>query len=642
MKSVSIPFYISEDERMEELFTERILNIFLSLKAKRVSLAFKNWLNFDVNIPFVKKAKEYFAQYDIEVAIWLNSLLHLEHKGDYVKRFYANGKEKHTCPLDTSFINDFSEKIAKYAETGVPLIYLDDDFRMNCSDAYNCFCDLHMKEYKKILGEDITREQMIKEVTSGKPSIYRDAWVKVNGDALRNTARKIREKVNAVDPSIRIGICAAPTTMFGVDGVTAFELSDILAGDNLPFMRTIGAPYWAYFGREGYMARLSDVVALERWQAFYAEQIGFKGELIAEGDTYPRLRYATPASYLELFHSAIATENRMDGILKYLGEYTHKNAKETGYSKLAVRRKSKLEAVENAFRGTQKTGFKIFETQDKMKTMEILPEDIISMDYQCTVLHASVRALNDASIPYTYDGDEPIVAIGDNVRYLKDEDFKYGIFTDIVGAKILKEKGIDVGFDSIKSVKETSVCGETYVKYNENEYVKFNRTVELFDLKLNRGAEVLTCVEKADGMSILDENENGETNNPLLYRYEGAQGKIVVCCVDMLQSRFAYGLFGSYRKQRVLADCYQWFKQEDLAAVCFDCPMLMPIVGKKENKLVIGLWNMFEDVLYNQAILLNEEYSKVECIGCAGTLQGKTFILESLSAFDYCAIVLKK
>ena len=630
MKTVSIPYCVTSEERNKELFSQRMLKIFQGLNAKRVSLVFGGkWLDMENNVPLIAKAVKYFAKYNMEVAVWPNSFLHNDYGDKYTRKKYVDGTEQHTCPMDEDFLHDYGKKIAAYANTGVALIYLDDDFRIGVSGGLNCFCDLHMQEYKKILGEDVTREKMADEILSGKPSKYRDAWAKANGVALRKAARIIREEVDKVNPNVRVGVCAAPTTTFGFDGVTAFEISEILAGNTQPFLRTIGAPYWAYFGRDDFKARLSDVIGLERLEAFYAEQRGFKGELISEGDTYPRPRFSAPASFLELFHSALATENRMDGILKYLGEYTCDGTYEIAYSKLALKNKEKLDALVAAFENTQKVGFKIFEQQDKSKTMEILPEDIQSMQYQCTTLHASIRAFNDASIPYTFAGEEPVVVIGDNARYITKEDCKYGVFTDIVGAQILKERGFDVGFDGYGEKVTIDTCGEEYPSLKRGDYVVFKRNVEIFDLNLQANAEILTYT------SI------GKKQFPMLYRYEKDGFKIVVCCLDMTQSRYAYGLYASYDKQRVLADCYEWFKDEKMAAVCFDSPMVMPIVGKKDNKLVVGLWNIYEDEIFDHKITLGRKYSKVECIGCSGSLDGENFVLDSLKPYDFCAFVLE-
>lgn len=631
MKTITIPYYITKAKH-EALFSDFILDVFQKLNADRISLVFDDWEDFETNRQIIRHAIEHFSRHGLDVAVWLNSLLHIEHKGNFTKKKYADGTEKHCCPLDKDFIVYFANYVAEYAKSGVRLIYLDDDFRFGTSGGTNCFCDLHMQEYRKLLGEDVTAEVMIEAIASGKPNRYRNAWIKVNGDALRGLAEAIRAEVNKVDPSVRVGVCAAPTTMYGLEESSAFELSEILAGDTEPFLRLIGAPYWADYSK-GLNARLGDVIGAERLELSYAEENGFKGEILSEGDTYQRTRFDCPASYLELYHSALFSEKRMDGILKYPGEYTsYKDTYENGFSRLAPRNRAKLDRMTEAFEETEKVGFKILEVRDKTATEVYLQEDMEALEFERVALPASIRAFTDLSLPYTFRGNEPTVAFGDNASYLTQVDFKNGIVTDLVGARILKEKGFDVGIEAFGDTVTVHSCQERYHDYDDVMNVSFWRWTgaSLCGLDLNPAARVLTSTE-IDGK-----------NYPLTYCYCGADMKLAVCCVDVTQVRFSYGYFKCYYKQRIFAELYRWFKNESLAVTCFDSPFLTQIVGKKEGKLVIGLWNIFPDMVFDREICLNRAYAKAEFIGCNGSLHGDRIVLDSLAAYDFCAIVLEE
>lgn len=631
MNKIIIPFCFPEkddEERIEELFSAEMLEVFQKVKADRIALVFNGWKNYEKNRAVVKRAMSYFADYGMDVAVWLNTLTHIDHGDGFTKKKYANGSEKNWCPFDEKFQKHFAGYVAEYAKSGVRLIYLDDDFRMSATGGISCFCKYHMQRYKELLGNDITAEKIFEELRTGKPSKYRDAWAKVNGEALVGLAKAIRAEVDKVDPTIRVGICTSPATLFGVDGVTAFELSEILAGNTKPFLRTVGAPYWSYYVRDYWKARLNDIIGLERLEASYLEEMDFQGEIFAEGDTYPRPRFTTPASHLELFHAGIVVEDKMDGILKYIGEYTNKGSYEKGYSRLAAVNGEKIEKISKAFSGTEKEGYRIFEVQNKMQSMEFKGEDVEFLEHGGGI-PASIRVLNDASMPYTFAGEQPIVAFGDNARYLTEKELKNGLITDIVGATILKEKGIDVGFTTLEKCSDVRCISEYYPQYNQKEFVDFKVETELFRFNFNDGVEILT------------NTKIGEEVVPVTYRYMGNGLKIIVCCVDVTCARFAHGYFGSYTKQRLLTEAYQWLTGEDLAAVCLGCPMVMPIVGKKEDKLVVGLWNIFEDRIFDQEIKLSKEYTKAEFIGCTGSLKGKTLILDNLNAFDFCAIVLE-
>ena len=69
-------------------------------------------------------------------------------------------------------------------------------------------CLIYMKKIKTLIGEDITPRELQKKALSGGKNKYRDAWLKVNGEALLNHARAMRAAVDEVDPDIRIGICS--------------------------------------------------------------------------------------------------------------------------------------------------------------------------------------------------------------------------------------------------------------------------------------------------------------------------------------------------------------------------------------------------------------------------------------------------
>jgi hypothetical protein len=72
----------------------------------------------------------------------------------------------------------------------------------------------------------------------------------MQGDTLRKFCRTLREALDEVDPTVRMGYCAGYTS-FDTEGVDAFELTHILAGSNKPFMRFTSAPYWHYAQRFG-------------------------------------------------------------------------------------------------------------------------------------------------------------------------------------------------------------------------------------------------------------------------------------------------------------------------------------------------------------------------------------------------------
>ena len=94
-----------------------------------------------------------------------------------------------------------------------------------------------MAEYRRRVGENLARADMEKCIFTGGTNKYRDAWLDMGHDALLGLAGKIRARVDAVDPAVRVGVCAVMST-WDTDGVNAIELTKTLAGNTRPFLRT--------------------------------------------------------------------------------------------------------------------------------------------------------------------------------------------------------------------------------------------------------------------------------------------------------------------------------------------------------------------------------------------------------------------
>ena len=232
------------------------------------------------------------------------------------------------CPLDQDFLKFSYDYIRDIAGTGVDIIMFDDDFRYGIlGETPACLCPLHVARINETLGEELTREELAEKILSGGKSKYRDAWIRVNGDGFRGFARNARAAVDSVDPTIRMGACACMTS-WDIDGVTASELATILAGDTQPFVRLIGAPYWAVNRSWGNFVQ--DVVELERMESAWTRFDGI--EIFAEGDASPRPRISCPAAYLEAFDTAIRASGCTDGILKYGVDYCSEPGYENGYA----------------------------------------------------------------------------------------------------------------------------------------------------------------------------------------------------------------------------------------------------------------------------------------------------------------------
>ena len=65
LNKVIIPYCITvnENERIEELFSEEMLQFFQKVKADRIALVFHFWTHYEKNVAVLKKAMAHFANY---------------------------------------------------------------------------------------------------------------------------------------------------------------------------------------------------------------------------------------------------------------------------------------------------------------------------------------------------------------------------------------------------------------------------------------------------------------------------------------------------------------------------------------------------------------------------------------------------
>ena len=348
------------------------------------------------------------------------------------------------CPLDGGFRAFAAEYAAEIAKSGVGMILYDDDYgfrNMYDGSCIACLCPRHLERYAEELGEKVDAAGFSRRVMSGGRNRWRDAWMKVNGEALLDFARAVRAAVDAVDPEVRIGLCSV-MSVWDNDGTDAVAVSRALAGPRTrPFLRLIGAPYWAV-NRSFYDCRVQNVVELERMQRSW---VGSDVEVVAEGDAYPRPRENCPAAYLELFDMAMMADGRMDGIMKYALDYYHHVDYERGYVLRHVRNAAAYEWIARNMSQRPAVGVRVYEELHKMRDAELPSGWTGKTSFFLQFGSPAGKLIADASIPTVYEGEGVCgVAFGENVKYVPKDALRRGLIVDRRAAELLKARGVSV------------------------------------------------------------------------------------------------------------------------------------------------------------------------------------------------------
>ena len=564
----------------------------------------------------------YFKSHGFEVGAWIWTFW-IRSGNDFRDMRTIKGKDiaGHKCPSDEAFVRFACDYIRDIAKCGIDLIMFDDDYRYGFqSDAAACLCDGHIARINKLTGVNCTREELENYITTGGKNKFRDAFLQVNGDLFREFAVSVRKAVDTVDDKMRVGFCACMSS-WDLDGANAYETAKLLAGNNRPFVRLIGAPYWAAVN--GWGNQLQDVIELERMESSWTKADDI--EVFSEGDAYPRPRCCTPASYVEGFDTALRAAGCTDGILKYGIDYISKPDYETGYAVFHERNRKLYKEIDKYFSSKQSTGIRVYESMKKIAD-SVTPSAVNdSIDIENIFFSKAARTLAYNTIPTVYDGTGVCgIVFDENARNLPVSALENGLIIDIAAAEILMQKGIDVGISDIGQAVQ-NVNKERFL--HDGNKISANGCI-VYDVRLKANVQVLSTVYAAD------------QEIPFSFRYENKNGNRFL--ILNINTRIGSDrLLKQYARSRQYATQTRWLCGKKLPAYCYGNPALYIQTKESEDALAVGLWNFFADIAVNPVVELARNYNEIIFINCKGSLDGDKVYLQDIPAYGFAGFEVK-
>lgn len=619
----------------------------------------------------LKKKVDFFKAKGLSVGVWICPTTGHEGMGLTIgeegKKFtrrqvadYSNGKpeliENAFCPLDENFTKDFAWKMQLISQTGATKSLFEDDFRLSGPPITKvaCCCHLHMDAFSKRIGREVSLEELRDLIYNNEDLSYRKEWMELKRETMVNFLKALREAVDEVNPDFRIGVSASRLN-YDIDGATIQELATVAAGKTKPLVRLTGAPYWA---REN--NTLSAVIESNRMQ--FGWFLGSDVEIITEGDPYPRPRIRIPASYLEMFDQILRASGKNDGILKYVTAYRQGPGYEDGYINFHFKNESTYKLIDKLFGGKKAIGLRPLVKQQKITNAifdDLEPFEEFGSFYRLdSVVPPENYLVTACSIPTSYeDCDYAGLAFGESARYLTNEQLKHGIITDLKGAKILKERGIDVGFDSYKQVF-ANPSEEYYVNEKSGTTISKPSTfpVRFYRTKLKEGAKVVgwyiyTGYVPQFGNYKASFQEEEVKDFPACYLYENADGQrfcVYTFVALNIQNRDIYDgfngdFFANYLRQSQMFDCIEWLQNKKMPAKSLKNPYLYVLCAEDETSRSIGLWNIFEDEILEPKIELDAIPKEIKFHQTDGYIKDTTvYLTKPIKPFECAFLEIKK
>ena len=546
--------------------------------------------------------------------------------GGYTPLVNLDGEEigNTVCPLDPGFRKALPEKMRHLADVVYPLgvrrILIDDDFRLSLhGEVPCCACERHLERIRKICGKPVRREDLRWLVFGGPTNEYRKAWLRAQGDSLRELAAALRESV-ADYGDLLIAPCASPSHM-GWDGIRTVELANILAGQNPPVLRAVGAPYWntrrtnpfpvsSTFEYARVTARANAEGAAEIWM---------------EGDAYPRPRTITPAALLNIHDAVMRADGVYTHAFKYMADYTSGPEFETGYFEHHIDALPSLNAITEAFAGKKQTGVRVWFDPDVFASADFSRMTPNMFD---PIPHAG-NFLAGNAIPTVYDGSGIATAVfGEHARTMDRRMLRNGGILDAVAAMALTERGIDVGIRPQEMVQRLVYRIDT-----EWERAAVRSTKGSFlSADLLPGAEVVATAVSYEG------------EFPLAIRYENADGeRFLIWTMAADSFPLTDFLFFGYLQQEILQREIPRLSGHPIPAVSSRHPGLYLLAAEDGDSLTVGLFNCSVDSILHPEVTLSVRPEAVRFTNCGGSFRDSTVRLDApLPAYGFAAITARK
>lgn len=128
------------------------------------------------------------------------------------------------CPLCPEWQAMICGAFARLAREVQPtVIWVEDDWRLHNHGPElgwgGCFCAEHLARFSRIVGETVSREQLLDAVLRpGKPHPWRQLWFQLSRETLLEPMNALRKAVHAAHPGTRLGLMSSRPDQHSIEG----------------------------------------------------------------------------------------------------------------------------------------------------------------------------------------------------------------------------------------------------------------------------------------------------------------------------------------------------------------------------------------------------------------------------------------
>jgi hypothetical protein len=172
------------------------------------------------------------------------------------------------CPICADWQKIWLDTFADGAKAGFKTIWIEDDFRFHNHSGHGwggCFCDEHMKVLQQRGISAKNRQELVTNLNA-KDIVHSDrkVWQNFNAETYIDLAKKMRNKMDQIDPNITLGLMTSYVPVHTQEGRDWHGLINALSGKNRAVVRPHAAGYqeFAYWGHFMCFGNLSQTLGV--------------------------------------------------------------------------------------------------------------------------------------------------------------------------------------------------------------------------------------------------------------------------------------------------------------------------------------------------------------------------------------------
>ena len=563
----------------------------------------------------------------IEVGWWCSpSIRYVSNFSPIEDAFGGKSTDNKKCPLDSAFQDDWKAKVKAVVAAAHPrMIAIEDDYTLAWGRGLNgggCFCARHLALFAEIYGKSLSASEIdaaFKKRTDENLPVRR-AFANTVRESLCILARKVREAVDEIDPTVRICVCE-PGVNADKDGASLEAVARAFAGPNTrPAIRPSGAIY-------GAQTTPADVPGAIAHTFFTLANLPKDIDIFYEADPYPHNRFFSSASQMaSLMSGAVFAGSR--NLLLYCLQYLDDPFEDPGYANEFSRLRPRLEAVRdfNRTRRAKLRGVRVVWTSDAMA----LTRGIGGVrDAQ---LADEAFVLAKFGIPYTMHADSgmPAILAGNIVEVLTDEEIcqilSGGVLIDAPAADLLVKRGFgrDIGVDVKIAGGRLPVIREEILPAANLK--RRGRDVNAFYI-LSAGTEgtvrTFATLTPHDGAEVWSRFSGigGKEVTPSLVVAQNARGGTVAVMATSLLGNRSSGLL-NLRKQEMWQNLFRKLAPNVIPVMAVDAPGIWTLASISEDgrEMMLMVNNLSGDVRSNLSFAFSDDWvgARVSRLGADG------------------------